>query len=333
MLIDGFALLVALSFSTSFLIAVLALVWWMDRYDREPIRLVVLVFFWGLTAAPLMSVVFEGALRTGLSGHFGAELAGLQVVVGWGPLIEELAKGIGIVLVVLLSRHFDNPTDGIVYGTAVGLGFAVAENAVYGFAGLLQGMGEDGLLSMTVLRTVFSAGVHAVSSAALGGLLGFAYLSPTSISRVSWLFSGLFLSSLLHGSWNAAHIYLGSDTSLVTVALCVAAVYASYVLTLMLFLRSEHGILLRQLNEEVELGVLPNWVVEVIPFYRKRVRSGWLASRREQAVVARALTRLAFRKHAIQRLPKEERELALLEVVSIREQARRMLVKAPEQQR
>ncbi|MCP4897952.1 MAG: PrsW family intramembrane metalloprotease [bacterium] len=329
-MIDGFALLVSLVFSTAFLVVVLAFVWWMDRYDREPIRLVVLVFAWGATISFVGSLVVESLARSALVSAYGEVGASMQLLVVIGPLIEEVAKGIGILLVVLLSKHFDNPTDGIVYGTAVGLGFAVAENALYGFAGFLQGMDNGGIVELTILRTVFSAGIHAVSSAALGGLMGFAYLSPISLKRVLWLLSAVGLATLLHGGWNGAHVYATGELSIFGMLFMVLCLYLSYILTLFLFLRSEHRILHRQLTEEVELGVLPQWVVEIIPFYRKRIRSGWLGSRLEQAVVSRALTRLAFRKHAIERLPASERELAALEVVTIRESARKMLAHAPE---
>ncbi len=53
-----------------------------------------------------------------------------------GPLVEETAKGIALVLVFALSgpiarrfgvRMFNGVTNGIVYGAAVGLGFSFAE--------------------------------------------------------------------------------------------------------------------------------------------------------------------------------------------------------------
>ena len=50
-----------------------------------------------------------------------------------------------------------------------------------------------------------------------------------------------------------------------------------------------------------------------------------LRCRRERTVLARLLTRLAFRKHAVARLPRHEAELAGLEVVRLRQRVRRML--------
>jgi RsiW-degrading membrane proteinase PrsW (M82 family) len=325
MLVDSLALLTSLAVSSAFLISVLALIWWLDRYDREPVRLVFLVFGWGAVVAPLLALVVENLSRSMLDGVLTASTASQLLLIGFAPIIEEIAKGIGVVLVVVLSRHFDNPTDGLVYGTAAGLGFAVSENALFGFAGLFRGMEQDGLVALTILRTTFSAGIHAVSSAAFGGLLGFAYLSAPTLRRIAWFASGIVVASVLHGAWNSAHVIFSGGLPLTPMAVAVLNLYVCYALTMVLFLRSEHSILKRQLAEEVELGVLPGWVLKIIPYYRRRVRLGWLGSRHEQAVVSRALTRLAFRKHAIERLPLPERDLAGLEIVMIREQVRKML--------
>ncbi len=105
----------------------------------------------------------------------------------------------------------------------------------------------------------------------------------------------------------------------------VPVLYALVFLGLVGFLRSEQRILGVELAEEVELDVVPAWVVEVIPYYRRRVRSDWWPSRRERTVLARLLTRLAFRKHAVRRLPDEESQLAGLEVVRLRQQIRAKL--------
>ena len=59
-LTTALVLLAALSVSASMLLIVVALVWWIDRYDREPLHLVAMVFLWGASAAPLLSVTAMG---------------------------------------------------------------------------------------------------------------------------------------------------------------------------------------------------------------------------------------------------------------------------------
>ena len=315
------ALLTAVAFSTVLLVLVVAAVWWFDRYDREPLHLVAGVFVWGALAAPVIAVVGCSVL----GAAFGL---GPTAIAGWlGPLIEELAKAVGVVLVVVLSDEFDNPTDGVVYGTATGLGFAATENLVYSIAGA-AGPELAQTLQLIVVRTAMAAGIHAVSTATFGGLLGFAHLSRNRGERAAWIFGGLCGAFAIHAGWNQMLLRLGAGGGSVPVErwfIAVPALYALYLAALVVFLRSEQRILGRELAEEVELDVVPAWVAEVIPYYRRRVRSEWWPSRRERTVLARLLTRLAFRKHAVRRLPEEASRLAGLEVVRLRQRIRSML--------
>ena len=51
------------------------------------------------------------------------------------PVIEEILKGLAVVLVFLIFRkEFDSALDGIVYAGVTALGFAATENAYYIFA-------------------------------------------------------------------------------------------------------------------------------------------------------------------------------------------------------
>jgi hypothetical protein len=273
---------------------------------------------------------------TFVDGFGGDEpVRGVLSLIGisaFGPLVEETSKGIGLVMVVLFSSKFDNPTDGVVYGTAVGLGFAVTENVIYGLGTGLNLDGERAILLLIGGRTLLSAGIHAVCSAALGGFLGHALLSRKSIQRGAWAAGGLATAVALHTAWNVAVISAGvfsSDGSPRLWLVAVPLLYGLYVAVLGAFLQSEHRIIKRQLAEEVDLAVAPPWVLEVIPYYRRRVRRDWWPSRRERTVIARLLTRVAFRKHALRHLPSEEATIASLEVVQLRKRVRDILGSTP----
>lgn len=323
--------LLSLAFSTSFLLLVLAAVWFFDRYDREPVALVAAVFLWAAVPVPILAILAEGITGQILTSIGSGPWVGLVQSVMVAPAVEEALKGLAVLGVILFSDQFDNPTDGVVYGTAAGLGFALSENALYALGALGGGPVHVGVL--VLVRTVTSAGVHAVSSAALGGLLGVAYLSRRWIVRTATGVAGFLAAVALHTGWNLAAerwaLYRDGGP-LVAALAALPVVYLAYVLVLAGFLRWEHRLLLRELGREVELGVLPDWVVEVIPRYRRRVRADWWPSRSERTVIARLLTRLAFRKHAIAHLPEDEARLAGLEVVRLRERARRILGGAEE---
>ena len=137
--------------------------------------------------------------------------------------------------------------------------------------------------------------------------------------------AGLTAAMVLHGSWNLSLVWFGPVGETGAPRLWLAALpilYLFYILALGLVLHSEHRILNKQLGDEVELGTIPSWLLEVIPYYRRRIRTNWWPSRSERTVIARLLTWVAFRKHAIQNLPPGSAAIASLEVVKLRQRLR-----------
>jgi len=288
--IDPAALVVSLGVAGVFLAAVVVLVWWIDRYDREPWPVVLSVFLWGLVVAPVLVTLVS------IAGGAGASFL---TAAGVRPLVEETAKGFGILLIIVFSRHFDNPTDGLVYGTAVGLGFAMTENLLYGFS-VAPALASGDALSLVLGRTVFTAGVHALASSAVGAGLGFGRTSGGRVRTVGWALLGLGVAVALHAGWNLAVVNMPTGgAGWIFPAMILGPLYLTFILAFALMLWAEHRILLKQLSEEVALGVVPPWVGRVIPYYRRRVKRDWWPSREERIVISRLLTRLAFRKHAL----------------------------------
>jgi RsiW-degrading membrane proteinase PrsW (M82 family) len=309
-------LLLALLVSSVVLSGIVWTVWWLDRYDREPVHLMLAAFAWGAVAAPLICVAV-GPVLGRLSGD---RLTSVVVLVA--PLMEEAAKALGVALIAWRSGEFDNPTDGLVYGAAAGLGFAATENAAYCLVGT---GGAAAVLPLVIQRIVGSAGLHALASSAFGGLVGVAVVARGRGRRIAWVALGLTVATALHVGWNAVLVAAGETGPGLWWWLAVPGAVLVWLAILTMFLESERRIIREELSREVELGVLPPWVVEVIPSYRRRIRSDWWPERRERAVISRLLTRLAFRKHAVGRLPEDRARLAGIEVVWLRDRARRIL--------
>lgn len=305
---DPVALLIGMGVGAGVLVSVVFLVWWLDRYDREPWPVLTLAFCWGLIAAPALVL---------LSGHL---LAGLQIgsipsALSITPGVEEAAKGLGLLFLVLFSKHFDNPTDGIVYGTAIGLGFAITENTLYGLWSVGR-MDQEAAMVLLGARTAFSAGVHALASSLLGVGFGYSKTAGRPLRAVALVSVFGIGAVLLHIGWNAIVPFF-AGRGVQAPMLVIAPLYVSYGLALAGMLASEHRILVRQIADEVRLGALPEWTAHVIPFYRRRIRSDWWPSRGERRVMSRLLTRLAFRKHALAARG-QSGDLAGLEIVRLR---------------
>ena len=108
-LATALVLLASLVVSGGFLLIVVSLIWWIDRYDREPLHLVVMVFLWGASVAPLLAVTTFGLIDRVMSS-FGETATIASISIGFvTPLVEEIAKGLVVVLIVLFSSKFDNP--------------------------------------------------------------------------------------------------------------------------------------------------------------------------------------------------------------------------------
>ena len=105
---------------------------WVDRWDPEPRIMLVLALFWG-AGASVAGALLVGDTFTEMffepAGVMDLDLFGAVIQA---PVVEELTKGAGVLLVFWLNRsHFDGPVDGIVYGGMVGAGFAFTENILY----------------------------------------------------------------------------------------------------------------------------------------------------------------------------------------------------------
>jgi RsiW-degrading membrane proteinase PrsW (M82 family) len=82
-------------------------------------------------------LVFNFFTRSGLAGEVPSQDAARALVqyltaVLVGPPVEEIVKGLALVLLIWLLRgEFNNMRDGIIYGALVGLGFNMMETAFY----------------------------------------------------------------------------------------------------------------------------------------------------------------------------------------------------------
>ena len=104
-----------------------------DRYEREPLRHILMAFGLGLyamIAAQGMASTVEGWLPT-VWLRTGGEPAKLCDALLLSGLVEELAKWVVLMTGVYHWDEFDEPIDGVVYGVAVALGFATLENLLY----------------------------------------------------------------------------------------------------------------------------------------------------------------------------------------------------------
>ena len=171
-------------------IAIAIYIYLRDKHEPEPIKLVILSFFYGaislgldlLFAIPLekFANINENDLQEQAIHAF--------VIVAFS---EELCKFIFVRGILYRNKNFNEPLDGIVYSVMVGMGFATAENIIYVLSG-----GEG-----TAIVRMFSAiPAHALFAVLMGYWLGkakFTHRRATLYGVVA-----LLVATLFHGIYD-----------------------------------------------------------------------------------------------------------------------------------
>ncbi|WP_406313863.1 PrsW family intramembrane metalloprotease [Streptosporangium sp. NBC_01639] len=200
------ALALALAPVPVLLAAVLAL----DRMEPEPRSNLIFAFAWGAGVAVLVAglvnsfnlVYIENTVRLGydtarnIAATFGA------------PVVEETMKGLVLLGLLKFKRaELDGPTDGIIYASMVGLGFAMSENVSY-YVAALDDLGAQGLAVTVVLRGFLSPFAHPLFTSMIGVAVAYAAQLRGPV-RILVIAAGWIGAMLLHGIWNGFASYAG----------------------------------------------------------------------------------------------------------------------------
>lgn len=245
--------------------------WWLDRYEKEPLRFILAAFFWGAVPAIIFSAIAQFALDVPASPgtELETELLGAGLIA---PLTEEPFKALLLLFLVLRHRHeIDTPLDGILYGGLVGFGFASTENLVY-FLGAYEMEGLGGVFLLALFRAVLFGLNHALFTGCTG--LGFALARTAAQRWLRWTAPvlGLGLGITLH----AVHNVGATLASVACWPILVSALsdwggaLALLGLTVYISLR-ERSWLVRYLADEVEAHILSPQDYETITSYWRRV--------------------------------------------------------------
>jgi protease PrsW len=300
----------------------------LDRYEREPRQVLAGAFLWGALVATLISVVFNGLLGAFFRGFFGREVGAALGPVLAAPVVEELSKGLALLLLFFFLRHeFDNVLDGIVYGSLVGIGFAMTENALYFVRTYTEAEteGETGLAALAVLfylRVVVGGLAHAVYTATTGAGLGYAGETSSRVLKVVVPTVALGVAIAQHATWNLLSttlppllqsLQVGGAAYLLVIApsmgflLIGPGVLVLFVLVVLTW-RREAAAIREQLRDEVAAGTITDAEYARLASSRRRLAAEIGALVRHGPGAWRATgqlhhlaTELAFRKWHLSR--------------------------------
>ena len=190
------------------------IVWWFDRYEKEPWPLLIGAFVWGAVPAVILALIVEMVLDIPIKSVLGSDLAynfvGSSVIA---PLVEEFFKGLAVLAVFFLFyRRFDGVLDGVVYGSTVGFGFAAVENVLYFVSALDKGSASQ-MFILIFMRAFLFGFNHAFFTSLTG--IGLA-LARTSRSWASKLIAPVFGFGLAV----AAHALHNGGAAITPVMMC-----------------------------------------------------------------------------------------------------------------
>lgn len=174
--------------------------WYADYKEREPLRVLVTLFLWGMLAA-LMAIGINSIMGV----LFGLLGVGFFTAFLVAPLVEETFKGSG--LLIFAGHHeFNSVEDGIVFGFTIGMGFAFIENWLY----LIQNpMGADmfGWLFLFLLRSIVFSANHGVYTAITGAIIGYLIERKFAFPALGLLI-GVPVAAFFHAMHNSGEMII-----------------------------------------------------------------------------------------------------------------------------
>lgn len=167
-------------------LALLSFFYLKERFDYEPISMVLRMFVFGaMLVFPIMVLQYTFSEAIQISPVLQAYLN--------SALLEEFFKWFVLFFVAYHHVEFDQHYDGIVYGVAVSLGFATVENMLYLY---IHGVHE------AFMRALLPVSSHALFGVIMGYYIGKGKFTTNLKKRKNLLMYSLLIPILLHGTYN-----------------------------------------------------------------------------------------------------------------------------------
>ncbi len=174
-------------------LALALMIYFYDRYDREPIHLIVKLFVFGiLISIPVLFVEMLLAELNFFSGLLSIAFTSF-IIAGF---TEELFKRIVVLKIGYLHVAFNEKLDGIVYAVMTSLGFATLENIMYVVFSYRH------IEYLWIYRALLSVPAHMLFAITMGYYFSLAKFAPDARSCKKNLRKSLYVPIILHGSYN-----------------------------------------------------------------------------------------------------------------------------------
>lgn len=324
----------ALAIATVLSAVPIAILWYLDRRERETPWLFAAAFLWGAFIATGLAVPINGAIfqvigdwvarNPVIEQTLGEEATLLLVAPIAGPLVEELTKGLGLLLLFwFLRAEFDNMRDGFVYGALIGAGFTWFEAPLY----VAQGYAEFGVapwgLQLGWRYALFGLSGHAMFTGIFGAFLGYAMQTRRTWLKVAAPVAGMILAIAAHALNNVLPLVfaladaeagkapapkeappeIGIVAAWVQGSLVDLTIFLPFTIIMAMVLwrsgRWERRVIREELADEVDPVVSRREYAEILADRMFRTRRIDTAHRRHSCAIVEAQHELAFRKRRV----------------------------------
>jgi protease PrsW len=176
-------------------IIIMIYLYYRDKYEKEPIRVLFLAFLGGVLAI-ITTLIIVYPLTNFETFFFGS--AGNAVFQSFfmAAIPEESSKFLFLYWFIWKDKNFNENFDGIIYAVFVSMGFACVENILYVF---------EGGLGVAAGRAITAVPAHALFGVIMGYY--FAHAKFKKQKRLQYLFQGLILAIVTHGIYNFLLVY------------------------------------------------------------------------------------------------------------------------------
>ena len=224
---------------------------WLDRWEPEPPRLLIMAFLWGASVAVLLSVIFEQVLHTAIEGP--GQKPGFTTMAIVAPVVEEAAKGLFLVLMMTGRRRneLNTLTDCLVYAGFTAVGFAWLENIFY----IAGGENLPASLATAAMRLVVGPFAHPLFTTMTGIGVYYALKQRSAIAKAGALLLGYLAAVAMHALWNGSAL-LGSTTYLSVYVVWMMPVFALAIVLAVMSRRREGQIIAGKLPGMISAGLL-----------------------------------------------------------------------------
>lgn len=252
---------------------------WLDRWEPEPPRLLILAFLWGASVAIILSLALElwaDAVFLPTPGlPEGFESTALRA-----PLIEEAAKGLFLLIMMTGRRRHElnSLTDCLVYAGLVGAGFAWFEDILY----IADGETLGSSLMIAALRLVMAPFAHSLFLSMLAIGVYFALRQRHTLAKLVCIGAGYAGAVIMHALWN------GSSVIGIEAYFLVYLVWMMPIFGLAIWL----AVISRRREQRVVAAKLPNMVAANLVTVNE---ASWLGSIRTRKLAVAEATRLGGR--------------------------------------